>query len=271
MARQVNRPKTTTPELRQQILADFAALKIPLRAEQFDKALARAEREGLSHLEFLHQLISEQAGQRRERSIARRVRQACFREEKTLATFDWDFNAKTIKRVQIEELATGEFIRRHDNLVMVGQSGVGKSHIIQAVGMAACALGWRVHYKTSADLLNELKASLADRTLPRKIREYARYDLLIIDEFGYERIERTESPEATSLLFKVIDARGERRSTALVTNIDFKGWAEYLGDAHLCTGLLDRVVDGAIILKMPGKSYRAHRAKQAEAEQPSDA
>lgn len=271
MTRQVNRPKTTTPELRAHLLADFAALKIPLRAEQFDAALARAEREGLSHLEFLHQLIAEQAGQRRERSIARRIREACFREEKTLATFDWEFNAKTIKRTQIEELATGEFIRRRDNLVMVGQSGVGKSHIVQALGMAACALGWRVHYQTSADLLNELKASLADQTLPKRIREYGRYDLLIIDEFGYERIERIESPQAANLLYKVIDVRCERRSTALVTNIDFKGWAEYLGDAHLCMGLLDRIVDGAIILKMPGKSYRAHRAKQADAPQPSDA
>jgi hypothetical protein len=85
MARQVNRPKTTTSELRARILSDFAALKIPLRAEQFDAALTRAEREGQAHLEFLHQLISEQAAQRRERSIAHRVRAACFRESKTLA------------------------------------------------------------------------------------------------------------------------------------------------------------------------------------------
>ena len=267
MARQAKIPPATTPaDLRGQILSDFAALKIPLRAQQFDTALARAEREGLSHLEFLHQLIGEQAGQRRERGIARRVREACFREEKTLATFDWQFNAKTIKRAQVEELATGEFIRRHDNLVMVGQSGVGKSHIVQAVGMEACALGWRVHYKTSADLLTDLRASLADQTLPKRLRFYAKFDLLIIDEFGFDRLERAESPQATNLLYKVIDSRNERRSTALVTNIDFQAWDKYLGDEQLAMAMLDRIVDGAIIMKMAGKSYRANRAKHTKAE-----
>jgi DNA replication protein DnaC len=270
MARQAKkRPATTSADLRAQILSDFATLKIPLRAESFDAVLARAEREGLSHLEFLHQLIGEQAGQRRERSIARRVREACFREEKTLATFDWQFNAKAIKRAQVEELATGEFIRRHDNLVMVGQSGVGKSHIVQALGMEACALGWRVHYKTSADLLSDLRASLADQTMPKCLRFYAKFDLLIIDEFGFERLERTEAPQATNLLYKVIDARNERRSTALVTNIDFQGWDKYLGDEPLAMAMLDRIVDGAIIMKIAGKSYRAHRSKHTKAEEPS--
>ena len=269
MARQPKRPATTSADLRAQILSDFAALKIPLRAEQFDAALARAERAGQSHVEFLHQLIAEQAGQRRERSIAHRVREACFREEKTLATFDWQFNAKAIKRAQVEELATGEFIRRHDNLVVVGQSGVGKSHIVQALGMEACALGWRVHYKTSADLLSDLRASLADQTMPKRLRFYAKFDLLIIDEFGFERLERTEAPQATNLLYKVIDARSERRSTALVTNIDFKAWDKYLGDEPLAMAMLDRIVDGAIILKIAGQSYRAHRAQQAKADEKS--
>jgi DNA replication protein DnaC len=269
MARQAKRPATTAADLRAQIMSDFATLKIPLRAEQFDTALARAEREGQSHLEFLQLLLAEQAAQKRERSIAHRVREACFHEVKTLATFDWQFNAKAIKRAQVEELARGEFIRRHDNLVIVGQSGVGKSHIVQAVGLQACALGWRVHYKTSAELLSKLRASLADQTLPKQIREYARYDLLIIDEFGFDRLERAEAPQAANLLYKVIDARSERRSTALVTNIDFKAWGAYLGDEPLAMAMLDRIVDGAIILKIAGQSYRAYRAQQAKAEESS--
>ena len=130
-----HRPQIPTPaKLRDRILENFRTLRIPLTDEQFDAALARAEREGLSHLEFLEALIAEQADQRRERSIERRIREACFRDSGTLETFDWKFNAAAIDRVQIEELATGEFIRRGDNLVMVGQSGVGKSHLIQAVG-----------------------------------------------------------------------------------------------------------------------------------------
>jgi DNA replication protein DnaC len=263
-------PAAAPTDLRTRILSDFAALKIPLRVEQFDAAVQRAEREGWSPLLLLHQVMAEQANQRRERSIAKRIRDACFREGKTLATFDWQFNAKAIERTRVEELASGEFIRRHDNLVIVGQSGVGKSHIVQAVGQQACVLGWRVRYTTSAALLEDLRASLADQTLAKRIRYYAGFDLLIIDEFGFERIERTEAPQAASLLYKVIDARSEQRSTGLVTNIDFEGWGEYLGDAPLAMALLDRIVDGAIILKIAGKSYRAHRARQAKVEQPSN-
>ncbi len=246
--------------LREQLLADFATLKVPLAAEQLDAVLAAAEREGLTHLEVVHRLVAEQASLRRERSIANRIRAARFKELKTLATFDWDFNAKAIQRVQIEELATGAFIGRRDNLVFVGQSGVGKSHIIQAVGQAACVLGHRVRYTTSGDLLKDLNASLADRSLPERVSYYARFDLLIIDEFGFDHIERKETSQVANLLYKIIDARSQQHSTALVTNIDFDAWADYLGDPPLAMAFLDRLVDGAIILKIKGKSYRAHRA-----------
>jgi DNA replication protein DnaC len=123
-----NPPPLPTPaDLRERILADFAALKIPLCAEQLDAVLARAGRDGLSHQQFLHLLIAEQANQRRERSIAHRIRGARFAERKPLSEFDWEFNRSAINRTQIEELATGGFIERQENLVMVGQSGVGKT------------------------------------------------------------------------------------------------------------------------------------------------
>jgi DNA replication protein DnaC len=244
--------------LHDRLLADFHTLKVPLSAAQIDTVVARAEHDGLTHLEFAHLLIAEQAQQRRERAIARRIKDAGFREPCTLADFDWEFN-KTINRVQIEELATAAFIGRQDNLVIVGQSGVGKSRIIQAVGQAACVVGYRVCYTTSAGLLAKLTASLADQTLPKCISRYARYDLLAIDEFGFDKIERSETSQAANLLYKIIDARTQR-STALVTNIDFDAWGEYLGDPPLAMAFLDRVVDGAIILKIKGRSYRAHRA-----------
>jgi DNA replication protein DnaC len=244
--------------LHERLLDDFHTLKVPLSTAQLDAVLARAERDGLTHLEFAHRLIAEQAQQRRERAIARRIKDAGFRELCSLAGFAWDFN-KTINRVQIEELATAAFIGRQDNLVIVGQSGVGKSRIIQSVGQAACALGYRVCYTTSAGLLAKLTASLADQTLAKCVRRYARYDLLIIDEFGFDKIERSLAPQAANLLYKIIDARTQR-STALVTNIDFDAWGEYLGDPPLAMAFLDRVVDGAIILKIKGRSYRAHRA-----------
>jgi DNA replication protein DnaC len=128
----------------------------------------------------------------------------------------------------------------------------------------ACVLGYRVRYETSASILQELTAALADRTLARVLRYYGRFDLVILDEFGFDRLERIESPEAASLLFKLINARGGR-ATALVTNIDFEAWGGYLADPPLAMAFLDRIVDGAIIMKLKGKSYRAHRAEKASA------
>lgn len=261
--RATNRPaKTTQPTLRDRILSHFDELGIRLSAEQFDQVLAAAEKNSGSHLQFLDRVLAPAAAERRQRSVQRRILQARFRDEAaTLETFDWKFNS-TIDRVQIEELATADFVRRGDNLVLAGQSGLGKSHVIQSVGRCACVVGYRVCYITSADLLRKLAASLADGTTPKKIRHYARFDLLIIDEFGFDRLEREELPQAPSLLYKVIDSRARKCSTALVTNIDFDAWGEYLGDAPLAMALLDRLVDGALILKFRGKSYRAHRAKK---------
>jgi DNA replication protein DnaC len=260
--RRLSQAQPVETELRRKILEDFGALGVALLPEQLDAVVGRAESEGLSHLEFLRALIGEQADGRRDRRIARRIREARFAEERTLADFDWQFNAAVIDRVQIEALARGEFIGRRQNLVWVGQSGVGKSHLIQAIGRSGCAVGYRVRYETSASVLQELTAALADQTLERRLRYYGGFDLVILDEFGFDRVERLESPQAASLLYKLINARSGR-STALVTNIDFETWGEYLGDPPLAMAFLDRVVDGAIILKTKGRSYRAHRAERA--------
>jgi DNA replication protein DnaC len=229
-------------------------------AQKLDALLEQAEREGWSHLEFVHRLLGDLANQRRERTIERRIREAGFREVCTLDRFDWNFNP-TICRAQIEELATGDFIRRKCNLVLVGQSGVGKSFLVQAIGRSAC-VNFRVLYTTSAHLLTKLAASLADQTLPQQIRDYASYELLVIDEFCFDLVERQEHPESAHLLYKVLDARHQKKSTVLATNVDFDAWGAYLGDPPLAMAFLDRLVDRAVILKIQGKSYRANRAAQ---------
>jgi DNA replication protein DnaC len=253
--------KSTAPvALRDLCLNHFKILGIPIAPNDLDTVLERADKEMLSHLVFLDLLLGHQAAARRDRAVERRIRDAHFEERKSLETFDWKFNPQ-IDRLQMEELASGDFIRRQSNLILVGQAGVGKSHLIQAIGMRACALGYRVLYSTSASLLTDLTASLADKTLPLRLRRYQRPELLIIDEFAFDRVERLESPQAAHLLYKVIVARHHRRSTALVTNIDFDGWADYLGDAPLAMAFLDRLVEGAIIVKIKGRSYRARKAK----------
>jgi DNA replication protein DnaC len=255
-------PRKNDQTLREQIQKHLAILKIPLTSEQVDELLAAADRSKLSHLQLLERFLSVPANGRWERSIERRLRLARFRDPASFESFDWEFNRRTIDQVHFEELATGEFVRRRDHLVFVGESGLGKSHLIQSVGRCCCAVGYSVRYITSADLLEDLIRALGERTLPSRIRYYSRFDLLIIDEFGFDKLERMEYPESPSLLYKVIDSRNRRGSTALVTNIDFKHWTDYLGDPPLAMALLDRVVDGAIIYKFKGKSYRDHRAKR---------
>lgn len=250
------------------VTAALRTLGVAVAPEALDAALSAAEKESLSHLEFLHRLLAGPAEARLQRALERRLRDAKFRELTTLDGFDWEFNAQGLDRRSIEHLATCDFVRRHENVILVGQTGLGKSRILQAVGHAACVQGYRVRYATSAKLLREFTAALADGTCSRMLEEYTRLDLLLIDEFGFDRPEREAQAQASTFYYRLLDARTGRRSTALATNIDFGAWADYLGDPPLATAFLDRLVDGAVILKLTGRSYRAHRARRAtEADQ----
>jgi DNA replication protein DnaC len=164
----------TGPNLRDQILADFATLRIPVTADQLDEALKQAQDAGWPHLEFLHRLLADQAGLRRQRRIERLIKDARFREALPLSTFDWNFNP-AIPRLKIEALAQGDFIRRKQNVVFVGQSGLGKSRLIQSIGLAACMLEQHVRYITSGELLEDLTAALADQTIHDRVRFYAKF------------------------------------------------------------------------------------------------
>lgn len=252
-------PRHSAP--RDRLLAHLSELGLWLLPQRLDELLAQAEQHAWSHLELLDQVLAVPANERRERALARRLLAAKFRDgAATFEQFDWQFNP-ALDRVQLEALATGDFVRRQDNLIFIGQSGLGKSRLIQSIGRGCCIAGHRVRYTTSAELLRNLGASLADGTTPKRLREYARFDLLIVDEFGFDKLEREEFPQAPSLLYKLLDNRTRRASTAVVTNIDFDAWGSYLGDAPLAMAFLDRLVDGAIVLKFRGRSYRAHRAQ----------
>jgi DNA replication protein DnaC len=252
---------TTQRSLYDDVTAALKTLGVALPADALDLALAAAEKESLSHLALLHRLLAGPAAARRQRALERRIRDAHFRELTTLDGFDWAFNAKGVDRRAVEQLATCDFVRRHENVILVGQTGLGKSRILQSVGHAACVLGYRVRYATSAKLLQESTAALADGSFARLLDAYARWDLLLIDEFGFDRWERAAQAQASTFYYRLLDARSGRRSTALATNIEFQAWADYLGDPPLATAFLDRLVDGAVILKLTGRSYRAHRAR----------
>src|SRR5271170_5947686 len=270
-----NDPNRATPTVKKRSLHDdvkaaLLTLGFPLPADALATALSVAEKESLSHLEFLHRLLAGPAEARRQRTIERRIRDARFRELTTLNGFDWAFNAKGVDRRAVEQLASCDFVRRRENVVLVGQTGLGKSRILQAVGHAACIMGYRVRYATSAKLLQESTAALADGSFAEMLEEYTRFDLLLIDEFGFDRLEREGRSQASNFYYRLLDARTGRRSTALATNIDFKDWGNYLGDPPLAAAFLDRLVHGAVVLRLSGRSYRAHGARSVVEAQAAD-
>mgnify|MGYP006313286879 FL=1 len=239
-------------------------LKIKMTVEDLDGLVRDATENGMSPWELLDRFLAMPAGQSIERAIERRIKNAGFPTNATLESFDWEFNAKTINKGSMLELASGEFIKRHDNLAFVGQSGLGKSHLIQGIARACCVLGYRVRFETSATLLEELMRAAGAKTLPSALRYYRSFDLLIIDEFGFDKLERREYPESPSLLYKVVDSRNGRCSTAFLTNVDFGDWTEYFGAPALVMALLDRVSDNTSVFRFEGKSFRKNRTKHAQ-------
>jgi DNA replication protein DnaC len=227
-----------------------------LEAEQLDAFLQEHAQGKLSVLETIAKFLEIPAHASQESAIAYRIKRAGFPTEATLESYDWSRNPTTIKKEPFLELATGEFIRRKENAAFVGESGLGKTHLIQGVGRKCCALGYRVRYETSASLIEALNQARAVKALALKVRHYCSWDLLIIDEFGFEKLERKEVPDALSLLYKVIDGRNRRSSTAVITNVNFDDWTEYLGDPPMTMALLDRVVDQTNLIKFEGESIR---------------
>ncbi len=233
-------------------------LGIPLEGALLDgELLSRAEQESLSHLNFLDLLLGAQADARRERSVARRIREAHFAGHQDLEGFHWQLQSprpSTACKSKNWPRAISSMLR--NNLILVGWSGVGKSHIIQALGQKACVAGYRVLYRTSAELL-----SGPHRFARRQNPSHASALLRASGSFGSSTnlgstgIERTECVHRRpTCSYKIIASRNQKRSTALVTNVDFDKWGDYMADGPLAMAFLDRLVEGAIILKVTGKT-----------------
>lgn len=221
----------------------------------------------LSHLERLLQFESDR---RLERRIERRIRDARLPNSPTLEVFDFDFQP-TLDKGLVLDLARLAWVDRAEDLLLIGQSGVGKSHIAKALALMACSQARRVLYTTCADMLFDLTASLADNSLRERLKRYQRPDLLVIDDLGYDPIEQQEAREA-QLLYKVLEGRHQKRSTIVTSNLPIEMWADYLGDHYLTVALLDRLLFHATTITIEGPSYRlAHHAKRQKDQQPGEA
>ncbi|BDZ30494.1 IS21-like element helper ATPase IstB [Lactiplantibacillus sp. WILCCON 0030] len=186
-----------------------------------------------------------------ELQIKRIVERAHFPQEKTLKSFDFDFQPN-LNRQEVKEFQSLAFIEKCENLVFIGSPGVGKTHLAISIGIEACQQGKRTLFINCHELLVRLRSAYEKGTLDRSIRRYSRYELLVIDEIGYLPIDHDEA----NLLFQLINARYEKHSTIITSNSDLSAWIEIFHNPIVTAAILDRIVHHAHVIKINGKSYR---------------
>jgi DNA replication protein DnaC len=226
-------------------------LRLPTIRAVVEEATQTAEREQLSYLGYLAELLLAEVDDRDRRSIVRRVAGAGFPRQKWLGDFDYDANPN-INPATIHTLAQGDWIRRGEPLCLIGDSGTGKSHLLIGLGTAAAEKGYRVKYTLATRLVNELVEAADEMQLNRTIARYGRVDLLLIDELGYMELDR----RGAELLFQVLTEREEKASVAIATNEAFSGWTKTFTDPRLCAAIVDRLTFHGTIIETGTDSYR---------------
>lgn len=232
------------------------ALKLPTVLHEYEKTARQCAAEGVDFIGFLLRLVELELIERERRSVQRRIRAAHFPVVTSLDTFD--FTAiPSLNKMLVLELARCEYIERRENIIALGNSGTGKSHIGTALGVAACQRGFSVGFTAAAALVHQLMEARDERRLIRLQRELQAYKLLIIDELGYVPLSTT----GAELLFETISKRYERGSTIITSNLPFDEWTSVFGNERLTGALLDRLTHHVHILEMNGDSYRLKHSK----------
>ena len=206
---------------------------------------------GQSMEEFILGLMKREYDARQEKKRQSRLKRAHFPLLKTLEEFDLS-KLKHIRPEYIKQLASCDFIRRHENMVLIGNPGTGKTHLMTAIGIKACLLGYKVVFYNASTLAAELKEARDEYRLRKIEKTIAVADLLLLDELSYARFNQEES----ELLFKVIAERSERSSTIITTNLEFSKWTDMFSNAMLVSALVDRMTYHSHVLNMNGTSYR---------------
>jgi DNA replication protein DnaC len=245
-------PSGTTGGTPQILLAHhLKQLKLPTVLREYEKVARECAETGVDHPRYLLRLIELELIDRERRTVERRIRAARFPAVKSFDTFD--FTAiPGLNKMLVLELARCEYILRRDNIIALGNSGTGKTHVALALGLAACQKGFTVTFTTAAALVSQLLEARDERRLLKLQRDLASAKLLIIDELGYVPLSST----GAELLFETFSQRYERGSTIVTSNLPFEDWTSVLGSERLTGALLDRLTHHVSILTMNGDSYR---------------
>lgn len=227
------------------------ALKLPTFLREYDKQARQCASEGVDHTGYLLRLAELELLERERRLIERRIHQARFPAVKSLDSFDFAA-IPSLNKLLVLELARCEYVERRENVIALGNSGTGKTHVALGLGLAACQKGLAVGFTTAAALVHELIEARDERRLLRLQKQLAAYRLLIIDELGYVPL----SPTGAELLFEVFSQRYERGSVIVTSNLPFDEWTSMFGSERLTGALLDRLTHHVHILELNGDSYR---------------
>lgn len=220
-------------------------------AANLDHVIRQARENALDYPEFLLELTELELHTRLEGRLKRRIRDAHFPMLKTLENFDCEAAPGLDRRV-LRELAGGDYIKDHRNVILLGKTGTGKSHLATALGVEACRQGISTRFVNGCALANELIEARESKSLNRLMKRYAKVNLLIVDELGYVPFSR----DGSELLFHVMAERHERGSVIITTNLGFADWTQVFGDATLTAALLDRLTHKAFIFSCNWESYR---------------
>jgi DNA replication protein DnaC len=221
----------------------------------------QARENGTSYEEFLLALTEVELQVRAENRLKRKLREAKFPLLKTLEQFDYG-NAEALDKRLMRELESGDYLHAHRNIIFMGKSGTGKTHLATGLAVAACRQGINTRFVNGCALSMELIEAQSERRLSRVIQKYARYGLVVVDELGYVPF----SKESAELLFQVLAERHERGSVIITTNLGFADWTQVFGDATLTATLLDRLTHKAHIINCTWESYRLKETLKARRE-----
>lgn len=235
------------------------SLKLPTMGQECEKVAARAAVENLDHLAYLLQLCELELIDRERRAAERRLKAAKFPATKTLEEFDFR-QQPSINKPLVLELAKGQYLDAAENVLLIGASGVGKTHLAIALGLAACAQGCKVRFFRVTELITLLMEAREEKLLMRLRKQLAQLDLLILDELGYVPTGKV----GAELLFDVLSTAYERLSLIVTTNLPFEHWTEVLGSERLTGAALDRLTHRCHILEAKGESYRLRDARRRQ-------
>ena len=239
------------------LIDDLRQLKLSTIRQDLDAHLRLAQSKSLTYLEFLKGLTSEELKGREESNYRRRLKTARFPALKDLNDFDFAFQP-SLPRDKILQLKDCRWVANAVNLLLAGQSGTGKSHLAISLGLEAIRCGYKVYFTTVADLMDQVHVATATGQIPNLQKKLVKHDVLILDELGYLKIDRSQG----NFLFRLVSQAYEKFSLIITTNKDFSGWAEIFEDQVQVAAMLDRVLHHSFIFNIRGDSFRVQRPKK---------